>query len=183
MLQVRDLPHQDNGCDCGLFALVYIEFFCYCTPRQIHLVPGANGDASPTLLKDFTGVRVPAAWGEDAVTEPRYLSSRSGEDWSAEIFGNFLTGRWFHRDNPWCLRFRLTTILVDSMLDEYKKRGRQVPNGIAGAVDELKRLCHRKLQSRGSVCATPPHLHVRALFAMRRYRQYRLHHRQRSRDV
>ncbi len=29
------LPKQDNHCDCGLFLLCYVEFFCHAQPRAI----------------------------------------------------------------------------------------------------------------------------------------------------
>ena len=33
--KVSNLPKQANLCDCGLFVLTYIEFFCACLPDTI----------------------------------------------------------------------------------------------------------------------------------------------------
>lgn len=30
------LPQQDNHCDCGLFLLTYLEYFCFDPPATIH---------------------------------------------------------------------------------------------------------------------------------------------------
>ena len=30
------LPQQDNHCDCGLFLLTYLEYFCWDPPTTIH---------------------------------------------------------------------------------------------------------------------------------------------------
>ena len=29
------LPQQNNHCDCGLFLLTFIEFFCYGAPKRV----------------------------------------------------------------------------------------------------------------------------------------------------
>lgn len=31
-MQLGTLPQQDNHCDCGLYTLAYMEFFCHAAP-------------------------------------------------------------------------------------------------------------------------------------------------------
>lgn len=40
--KVTNLPKQTNLCDCGLFVLAYIEFFCACLPDAISASPKAK---------------------------------------------------------------------------------------------------------------------------------------------
>lgn len=34
-LKLTKLPKQDNHCDCGLFLLTFVEFFCHAAPKQL----------------------------------------------------------------------------------------------------------------------------------------------------
>jgi hypothetical protein len=90
MVQVKDLPHQDNYHDCGLFVLVYMEFFSFNTPLHIHHITGRAGKPFDYLLKHF------------------------GEE-TGEGHPSFLTHRWFSPLNPYYLRFTLMISLLERM--------------------------------------------------------------------
>lgn len=34
-LKLSSLPTQDNHCDCGLFVLCFVMFFCHANPREL----------------------------------------------------------------------------------------------------------------------------------------------------
>jgi hypothetical protein len=95
--QVTSIPHQDNYHDCGLFTLVYMEFFCFDTPRQVHCVDGAEaGRRFNNLLKDFGPERQP---------QPD----------SPDPHPTFLTPQWFDHANAGNLRFSLMVELIEKM--------------------------------------------------------------------
>ena len=80
-VQVVNLPHQDNYHDCGLFTLAYMEFFCYRTPKHIHLISNAPKGTNGLL---------------------KYFTSGTPEDNS-----HFLTPCWFKEKNPFYMRFAI----------------------------------------------------------------------------
>lgn len=52
--RVSNLPKQANLCDCGLFVLTYIEFFCACLPDTI--TAAAKGKKFQVDLRGMTGM-------------------------------------------------------------------------------------------------------------------------------
>ena len=115
-VQVSDLPRQDNACDCGLFVLAYAEYFCYCLPRQIHLLDKTTGTRRERLLLDFTDTSAPATWGERLMY---FCETAPQEDPEAcEHDKNFLTKSWFSKENAAALRTLLLIELCRYMCDQ-----------------------------------------------------------------
>jgi hypothetical protein len=134
-MQVRDLPHQSNGCDCGFFLLSYAEFFCYCPPRQIHLFQ--SNKRCNRILVDFT-CKAPGEWGasllDGRVSPPpdappdappaAVVSQRRAlrgpecvRDLPAIEHPTFLTKSWFDEEKVLHLRTHLLIELVPKMMD------------------------------------------------------------------
>lgn len=136
MLQVERLPFQQNYHDCGLFTLVYTEFFTAFPPRQVHFLHShaTTHTRSDALTKVAEKLAMPNGllmqWPQDTGPYP-----------------NFLSQEWFTSANPYNLRFQLTAWLLEEMtrtaIDEGKGEqgyGEQVQRAYELADDARKEI-------------------------------------------
>jgi Ulp1 protease family, C-terminal catalytic domain len=105
LLQVHDIPHQENHCDCGLFTCCYAECFLEHTPKQIHWMRASRSHRGPsaTFIMDF---------GQELQPHPQ---SRSPHP-------KFLSLLWFRDTNPRALRHELMAHLLRKMREHELKR-------------------------------------------------------------
>ncbi|KAJ9522797.1 hypothetical protein QJQ45_019785, partial [Haematococcus lacustris] len=99
----KGLPQQDNHCDCGLFLLSYIDFFCHADPAYIdhNLLP-----CTAAAMKKRGG-------GDTASLVPNQPA--------------FMTVNWFTADNVNGLRQYLRYLIFQGMLQQQP----QCPSNVA----------------------------------------------------
>ena len=122
------LPAQSNHCDCGLFLLAYLEYFCHAPP---------TGGLEPWLL------------GTSAAARAKRRAEYTGPRMSP--FLGFLSADWFDASNASLLRGHLRALLQREMAE-------QAPDAGSAPARELRRLAaeyEARPRAYGSVYLSP----------------------------